>query len=92
MSLKKITPCDNYDHTCPYGAEYSRDCEYWCGAEEPEDYPSEEDFEEEVEEVFEENVIEEVDNTFCGDYFGDGDFSYFCATEDDYYGEEMEVW
>ena len=35
-----------------------------------------------------------VDDFFCTagmyeleeDYFGDGDFSYFCATDDDYYG------
>ncbi len=46
MSLRKCTPCD-CDGICPYDAEYSHDCEYWCGAEEPEDIP---DIEEESEE------------------------------------------
>lgn len=36
MSLRKETPCD-FD-CCPYDAEYHSTCEYWCGAEEPEDY------------------------------------------------------
>lgn len=40
MSIKRCTPCD-YDGVCPYSAMYSGDCEYWCGAEEPEDYPEE---------------------------------------------------
>ncbi len=34
--LRSKTPCD-FDGICPYGAQYSNDCEYWCGAEEPED-------------------------------------------------------
>ena len=38
MSLRRYTPCD-IDGICPYEAEYSRDCEYWCGAEEPQDDP-----------------------------------------------------
>ena len=47
MSLKQCTPCD-CDGTCPYRVndnvyvleEYTiRFCEYWCGADEPEDYP-----------------------------------------------------
>ena len=37
MSLRKETPCDHGE--CPYNAEYYYTCEYWCGAEEPEDYP-----------------------------------------------------
>lgn len=37
MSLRNETPCDFGE--CPYNAEYSCDCEYWCGAEEPEDNP-----------------------------------------------------
>ena len=41
MSLKCITPCDYGE--CPYNAQYSSDCEYWCGADEPEDNP--EDYE-----------------------------------------------
>ena len=45
MSLRWSTPCDEPDpmtgrHICPYanGGDYV-DCEYWCGAEEPEDDP-----------------------------------------------------
>ncbi len=41
MSLRSCTPCDFGE--CPYNAQYGGDCEYWCGAEEPEDYPEEED-------------------------------------------------
>lgn len=44
MSIRKNTPCD-MDGICPYDAQYSRDCEYWCGADEepyipdiPDDY------------------------------------------------------
>lgn len=44
MSLRKNTPCD-LDGICPYAAEYNCDCEYWCGADEPEDYPEEYDCE-----------------------------------------------
>lgn len=44
MSLRKNTPCD-FDGICPYEAEYSHDCEYWCGADEPEDYPEDYDYE-----------------------------------------------
>lgn len=35
MSLRQMTPCDF--GPCPYDAEYSGDCEWWCGADEPED-------------------------------------------------------
>lgn len=38
MSLRKNTPCD-CDGICPYDALYGHDCEYWCGAEEPQDCP-----------------------------------------------------
>lgn len=37
MSLRCSTPCDFGE--CPYNAEYNRDCEYWCGADEPQDDP-----------------------------------------------------
>ena len=37
MSLKRETPCDY--GPCPYDAELHSQCEYYCGAEEPEDYP-----------------------------------------------------
>lgn len=43
MSLRQYTPCDEVDpvtglHYCPYAdsADYVN-CEYWCGAEEPQD-------------------------------------------------------
>ena len=49
MSLKLNTPCD-IDGICPYDAEYSHDCEYWCGQDEPEDRwecePSRDDWDE----------------------------------------------
>lgn len=35
MSLRFETPCDF--GPCPYDAEYSSTCEYYCGADEPED-------------------------------------------------------
>ena len=44
MSLKSTTPCD-LDGICPYDAKYSNDCEYWCGTDEPEDYPIYEEYE-----------------------------------------------
>lgn len=37
MSLRINTPCD--DGVCPFDATYNHDCEYWCGAEEPQDDP-----------------------------------------------------
>ena len=43
MSLRRDCPCD-LDGFCPYDTEYFSGCEYWCGADEPEDYPEEEDF------------------------------------------------
>lgn len=36
MSLKSFTPCDTEGH-CPYDASYNCDCEWYCGADEPED-------------------------------------------------------
>lgn len=36
MSLRKVTPCD-ISGICPYNAEVSSTCEYWCGEEEPEE-------------------------------------------------------
>lgn len=36
MSLKRYTPCDTEGH-CPYDASYNCDCEWYCGADEPED-------------------------------------------------------
>ncbi len=37
MSLRRETPCDFGE--CPYNATYSYTCEFYCSAEEPEDYP-----------------------------------------------------
>ena len=51
MSLKINTPCDLGD--CPYNVEYGGSCEFYCGAEEPQDDPDiwEEDELEEFEDV-----------------------------------------
>lgn len=50
--LKSITPCD-FEGICPYGAEYYGTCDWYCGADEPQDDPAiwEEDTEEEGGEV-----------------------------------------
>lgn len=43
MSLKKTCPCD-IDGICPYDDCHSGffgSCEFWCGADEPEDTPEE---------------------------------------------------
>lgn len=45
MSVRKNTPCD-LDGVCPYEAEQWGDCEYWCGADEPQDTPEDWDEEE----------------------------------------------
>ena len=46
MSLRKQTPCDFADwdgkYRCPYadeGGDGYVNCEYWCGADEPQDDP-----------------------------------------------------
>lgn len=44
MSLRLNCPCD-VDGVCPFEATYNCDCEYWCGQDEPEDYPDDCDFE-----------------------------------------------
>ena len=44
MSLRLNCPCD-VDGICPFDATYNCDCEYWCGQDEPEDYPDDCDFE-----------------------------------------------
>lgn len=48
MSLKKWTPCDEPDlegrHHCPYAEDGDYvNCEWYCGAEEPQDYPEEDE-------------------------------------------------
>lgn len=40
MSLRKDTPCD-LDGICPYESGEYCSCEYWCGADEPQDDPEE---------------------------------------------------
>ena len=40
MSLRIHTPCD-FDGFCPYDSEEYCSCEYWCGADEPQDDPEE---------------------------------------------------
>ncbi len=40
MSLRKDTPCD-VDGICPYESGEYCSCEYWCGADEPQDDPEE---------------------------------------------------
>lgn len=37
MSLRRDCPCD-IDGICPYDAQYSSDCEWWCSSE-SDDYP-----------------------------------------------------
>lgn len=47
MTIRTNTPCD-IDGICPYAAEFSCSCEYWCGAEEPEDDPVFEEYSSEL--------------------------------------------
>lgn len=77
MSLRNWTPCDEPDldghHHCPYADDGDYvNCEYWCGAEEPQDDPEiwEEDEEEEYWNPYEtsEDSWEEWDN--CDDDMG----------------------
>lgn len=37
MSLKRETPCDYGE--CPYNSYSNTECEWWCGADEPQDNP-----------------------------------------------------
>lgn len=48
MTIRTNTPCD-CDGICPYEAEYSHDCEWYCSAEEPQDSP----------EIWEEEAMED---------------------------------
>ena len=72
MSLRNWTPCDEPDlegrHHCPYAedGEYVN-CEYWCGAEEPQDDPEiweEEDEDYEDEPDYEEEMEADLDMGF----------------------------
>ena len=41
MNVRRVCPCD-IDGICPYEDMHSgcwSSCEYWCGEDEPEDYP-----------------------------------------------------
>lgn len=44
--MPKHTPCDTEPFECPFNAQYSDDCRYYCGLgvdeDEPEDYEDEE--------------------------------------------------
>lgn len=70
MSLRKQTPCDVYVdeegfHHCPYADDGDYvNCEYWCGAEEPEDYPEECEEYEEDEPDYEEEMETDLDMGF----------------------------
>lgn len=69
MSLRKWTPCDEPDlegrHHCPYAEDGDYvNCEYWCGAEEPEDYPEEYEEYEEDEPDYEEEMEADLDVGF----------------------------
>lgn len=70
MSLRKQTPCDVYVdeegfHHCPYAEDGDYvNCEYWCGAEEPEDYPEEYEEYEEDEPTYEEEMEADLDIGF----------------------------
>ena len=60
MSIKLHTPCN--DGVRPYDAQYNHDCEWWCGAEEPEDLPEGWDEDGEVfEDDFEDEDFEDED-------------------------------
>lgn len=39
MSLNSCCPCD-ISGVCPYNSESYGSCDYWCGAEEPQDDPT----------------------------------------------------
>lgn len=73
MSLRQHTPCDDYIgldgfHHCPYADDGDYvNCEYWCGAVEPQDDPEfwEEDEEDEEEEsTYEEEMEADLDMGF----------------------------
>ena len=44
--MSKYTPCDTEPFECPFNAQYSEDCRYYCGLgvdeDEPEEYEDEE--------------------------------------------------
>ncbi len=62
--LRTCTPCD--DGICPYDAQYNCDCEYWCGAEEPQDVEEWIEDEEEIYDDDEGDYEEELYNLDLG--------------------------
>ena len=69
MSLRSWTPCDEPDlegrHHCPYAEDDDYvNCEYWCGADEPEDYPEIWEEDEEEEPTYEEEMEADLDMGF----------------------------
>lgn len=69
MNLRNWTPCDEPDldghHHCPYADDGDYvNCEYWCGADEPEDYPEEYEEYEEDEPDYEEEIEVDLDMGF----------------------------
>lgn len=69
MSLRNWTPCDEPDlegrHHCPYADDSDYvNCEYWCGADEPEDYPEDWEEYEEDEPDYEEEIEADLDIGF----------------------------
>ena len=69
MSLRNWTPCDEPDlegrHHCPYADDGDYvNCEYWCGADEPEDYPEDWEEYEEEEPTYEEEMEADLDMGF----------------------------
>lgn len=56
MSIRKNCPCD-LDGICPYEAEYHSTCEYYCGVDEPDDYPDAEFYTMEDEDLFDDEIV-----------------------------------
>lgn len=96
MSIRSNTPCD-YDGVCPYAAEFSCSCEYWCGAEEPEDYPEDDGFE--VETLLAEQAAEQAEEldaefeTYMLNKYGPAwqvDMWAECGADQEEYNEELQ--
>ena len=77
MSLRSITPCD-FDGICPYNAACINDCEYWCGADEPEDYPPEEESKDcrDLEDLYDYTMLDL--------------FDYFMSDQQDYHDRHID--
>lgn len=80
MSLKSHTPCDEQDWTghyvCPYATEGDYvNCEYYCGADEPEDDPT--TWDEDCVPREEPLTITICDDGFVAEIHNDDDFDAF---------------